>query len=64
MNCTKCLSPSTVVIETRHLPIENQIRRRRECLCCGHRFTTYEITQVKKAWYENMERAIAKGDLK
>ena len=55
MNCPKCGS-GTRVIETRHLP-ENQVRRRRECLFCGSRFTTYEITQVTLARYEKMERA-------
>ena len=55
MNCPKCGS-GTKVIETRAAD-ENQIRRRRQCLFCGSRFTTYEITQVTLARYENMERA-------
>lgn len=59
MNCPKCGS-GTKVIETRTAD-ENQIRRRRECLLCGSRFTTYEITQVTKARYE---KEIAKGDRK
>ena len=62
MNCPKCGS-GTKVIETRTAD-ENQIRRRRQCLFCGSRFTTYEITQIQKAVYENMIRNIAKGDRK
>ena len=42
MKCPNCGSTKDKVIDSR--PTENSsIRRRRECLACGHRFTTYEI---------------------
>ena len=42
MRCPKCGHNDSKVIDSR--PSENQeaIRRRRECIECGHRFTTYE----------------------
>jgi len=40
MKCPYCSSPNTKVIDTRKAG--NAIRRRRECLNCGRRFTTYE----------------------
>jgi len=42
MKCPNCGSLESKVIDSR--PTENSsIRRRRECLDCGRRFTTYEI---------------------
>lgn len=40
MRCPACKFEATRVIDSRE--IENSIRRRRECLKCGYRFTTYE----------------------
>lgn len=40
MNCPFCSSNDSRVIDTRDA--EGGIRRRRECLGCGRRFTTYE----------------------
>src|SRR5512136_1342503 len=40
MKCPFCASTSSRVIDTRDA--EGGIRRRRECLGCGRRFTTYE----------------------
>ena len=62
MNCPRCGS-GTRVLETRHLP-ENQTRRRRVCVYCGQRFTTYEITNVEKAYYELAVRKVRKGEQK
>ena len=48
MHCTECKKGDTKVIDSRDG--ENSIRRRRECLLCGFRFTTYErleIPQIK-----------------
>ena len=42
MNCPKCDSRSTYVIETRP-DINGENRRRRRCESCKWRFTTYEI---------------------
>lgn len=54
MKCPHCNNLEDKVIETRESKDGNYIRRRRECLNCGKRFTTYEkfenipLTVVKK----------------
>lgn len=42
MRCPKCTSIEDKVIDSRIGKEGNAIRRRRECLECGHRFTTTE----------------------
>lgn len=42
MRCPKCTSLEDKVIDSRISKEGNTIRRRRECLECGHRFTTTE----------------------
>lgn len=42
MKCSKCLHPDTKVIESREAGETYAMRRRRECLKCKQRFTTYE----------------------
>lgn len=42
MNCPYCTNEETSVLESRGLPGEDGIRRRRECKKCGKRFTTHE----------------------
>ena len=42
MRCLKCNSLDDKVIDSRMSKDGISIRRRRECLECGHRFTTYE----------------------
>ena len=42
MNCPECNNIKDKVIETRESKDGRYIRRRRECLDCGKRFTTYE----------------------
>ncbi|MEZ0324003.1 MAG: transcriptional regulator NrdR [Hydrogenothermaceae bacterium] len=42
MKCPKCGSLSDKVLETRQSKDGTVIKRRRECLGCGYRFTTYE----------------------
>ncbi|MEW6232171.1 MAG: transcriptional regulator NrdR [Chloroflexota bacterium] len=44
MRCPFCAHPESKVIDSREL--EESIRRRRECLSCGKRFTTYERPEV------------------
>lgn len=41
--CKKCESFESKVTDSRGLEDQNRIKRRRECLVCGHRWTTYEI---------------------
>jgi transcriptional repressor NrdR len=42
MRCPKCSGQDDKVIDSRASREGATIRRRRECLTCGHRFTTYE----------------------
>lgn len=55
MKCPKCGQSSDKVLDSRTAREGAAIRRRRECLGCGHRFTTYEeidrdeITVVKRS---------------
>ena len=43
MKCPSCASEDIKVIDSRPVPENNSIRRRRECLNCKTRFTTYEV---------------------
>ncbi len=42
MRCPSCNYAESKVIDSRPSDDGSSIRRRRECLHCGHRFTTYE----------------------
>ncbi len=42
MKCGHCQSTDNKVVESRDVAEGEAVRRRRECLKCGHRFTTYE----------------------
>lgn len=42
MKCEECRSEDTKVIESRDVADGEAVRRRRMCLSCGYRFTTYE----------------------
>lgn len=42
MECPKCKHQHSKVIDSRPYDDGAAIRRRRECLACGHRFNTYE----------------------
>ena len=42
MRCPKCSHSEDKVIDSRSAASDSVIRRRRMCLGCGHRFTTYE----------------------
>jgi len=45
MKCPFCANPANKVIDSRISKEGNAIRRRRECLGCGKRFTTYEFVE-------------------
>jgi len=47
MKCPFCGYKEDKVIDSRETAGGVQIRRRRECLKCGKRFTTYEIVEKK-----------------
>lgn len=42
MRCNQCQQDDTKVIESRDVAEGEAIRRRRMCMHCSHRFTTYE----------------------
>ncbi|HEY5529847.1 MAG TPA: transcriptional regulator NrdR [Thermoleophilia bacterium] len=54
MNCPFCGLLDTRVVDSRDTEGKDAVRRRRECVACGQRFTTYEkieeipITVVKR----------------
>ena len=45
MKCPFCAHEESKVIDSRPTDEGERIRRRRECLKCGKRFTTYEIIE-------------------
>lgn len=45
MKCPYCSASDSKVIDSRPTEDGEKIRRRRECLKCGRRFTTYEIVE-------------------
>ena len=54
MRCPMCQHTDIRVLESRSAESGQSVRRRRECLSCGHRFTTYEriefvpVTVIKR----------------
>lgn len=46
MKCPFCGDSESKVIDSRPTDDGERIRRRRECLTCGKRFTTYEIVET------------------
>lgn len=46
MRCPFCSAQDTKVIDSRLAGDGDQIRRRRECLACHERFTTYETAEL------------------
>lgn len=56
MQCPFCRTDEDRVIDSRSIGEGNAIRRRRKCLVCGKRFTTYERTEVQP-------RVVIKKDL-
>ena len=46
MKCIYCGHEESKVVDSRATEETNSIRRRRECLECGKRFTTYETVEI------------------
>ncbi|MBF6058051.1 MULTISPECIES: transcriptional regulator NrdR [Thiomicrorhabdus] len=46
MHCPFCNAPDTKVVDSRLATEGVQVRRRRECIHCGERFTTYESAEL------------------
>ncbi len=55
MKCCFCANSESKVIDSRPTDEGTSIRRRRECLSCGKRFTTYET-------FENLPIMVVKKD--
>ena len=62
MKCPYCGYPDSKVIDSR--PKDDKIKRRRECINCGARFTTYELVEKpmlmvekKSGSYEEFDRS-------
>ena len=55
MKCPNCGFDDSKVIDSRPVEERNSIRRRRECLACGKRFTTFEVI-------ESMQILVVKKD--
>ena len=47
MKCPFCKGDNTQVVDTRESEEGDSIRRRRRCLSCDRRFTTYEIVELR-----------------
>ena len=45
MKCPFCDDQDSKVVDSRHNEDSNSIRRRRECMKCQRRFTTYEMVE-------------------
>lgn len=46
MHCPFCGANDTKVIDSRLVAEGDQVRRRRECITCAERFTTYETAEL------------------
>lgn len=46
MRCPKCREKDTRVTDSRMSQEGDNVRRRRECVACGFRFTTYERLEI------------------
>ncbi|WP_438951146.1 transcriptional regulator NrdR [Porticoccus sp.] len=58
MHCPFCSADDTKVIDSRLVAEGDQVRRRRECLSCRERFTTYEVAELL------MPRVIKRDDVR
>ncbi|HEX8987382.1 MAG TPA: transcriptional regulator NrdR [Rhodocyclaceae bacterium] len=47
MKCPYCADPNTQVVDTRENEDGDTVRRRRRCLTCDKRFTTYERVELQ-----------------
>lgn len=45
MNCPYCGHPDSRVVDSRETESREAVRRRRECIACAQRFTTYEMIE-------------------
>jgi len=62
MKCPYCKSEDIRTLETRDSP-NNVVRRRKECLSCGRRFTTYEYIQATELMVRKKDGRLERFDL-
>ena len=55
MKCPHCEQDNDKVIESRPNIDGTSVRRRRECLACGYRFTSYEHIEEKQEHIEEKQ---------
>lgn len=53
MGCPACRGEKLSVVDSRKTV--NSIRRRRKCLGCGYRFTTFELSDSAAARFEELD---------
>ena len=56
MRCQYCSCTDSKVIDSRPTDDGNSIRRRRECINCGRRFTTYEKVELNPLFVVKKDR--------
>ena len=56
MRCPYCHHLDSKVVDSRPTEEGASIRRRRECIACGRRFTTYEQIEVVPMTVKKKER--------
>ena len=62
MNCPYCGSENLKTLETRDSP-DNTVRRRKECVDCGKRFTTYEYIETVELMVKKKDGRLERFDL-
>jgi len=62
MNCPYCGSENLKTLETRDSP-DNTVRRRKECIDCGKRFTSYEYVETVELMVRKKDGRLERFDL-
>ncbi len=62
MKCPYCGSADSKTLETRDSP-DNTTRRRKECIACGKRFTTYEYVETVELMVRKKDGKLERFDV-
>jgi transcriptional repressor NrdR len=62
MKCPYCGSENIKTLETRDSP-DNTVRRRKECIDCGKRFTSYEYVEAVELMVRKKDGGLERFDL-
>jgi hypothetical protein len=62
MTCPSCSREQDVVIDSRHSPRHDCQRRRRKCLVCGFKWTTYELPELARGTPQRAERGVTRPE--